>query len=60
MKFIKALINDIIDQAWTLVALMIGYIVLDGSARTLTGYLIIGTLLFWIATFPLRYEKPKD
>jgi hypothetical protein len=60
LKFVKALLNDIIEQAWTLVALCIGYIVLDGTARTLTGYLIIGTLLFWIATFPLRYKKDND
>ena len=41
MKFIKALFKDLIDQAWTLVALCIGYIVLEGSARELTGWLIL-------------------
>ena len=57
MKFLKALFKDLIDQAWTLVALVIGYIVLDGSARELTGWLIIGTLSVWVLTFPLRYER---
>jgi hypothetical protein len=57
MKFIKALFKDILDQAWTLVALAIGYIVLEGSARELTGWLIISTLVVWVLTFPLRYEK---
>lgn len=57
MKFVKALFNDILDQAWTLVALAIGYIVLEGSARELTGWLIISTLVVWVLTFPLRYEK---
>ena len=57
MKFLKALVKDLIDQAWTLVALVIGYIVLDGTARELTGYLIIGTLAVWVLTFPLRYER---
>jgi hypothetical protein len=57
MKFIKALLKDIIDQAWTLVALIIGYIVLEGTARELTGYLILGTLAVWILTFPMRYDK---
>lgn len=57
MNFIKALFKDLIDQAWTLVALAIGYIVLEGTARELTGWLIIGTLCVWIITFPLRYEK---
>ena len=59
MKFIKALLKDLIDQAWTLVALAIGYIVLEGSARELTGWLIVGTLLVWVLTFPLRYEKEQ-
>ena len=57
MKFIKDLLKDLIDQAWTLVALAIGYIVLEGTARELTGWLILGTLCFWVITFPLRYEK---
>jgi hypothetical protein len=59
VKFLKALAKDIIDQAWTLVALVIGYIVLDGSARELTGWLIIGTLAVWVITFPLRYERDE-
>jgi hypothetical protein len=59
MKFIKALFKDILDQAWTLVALAIGYIVLEGSARELTGWLIISTLVVWVLTFPLRYEKEQ-
>ena len=60
MKFLKALLKDLLDQVWTLVALAIGYIVLDGTARTLTGWLIIGTLTVWILTFPLRYEREVE
>jgi hypothetical protein len=59
VKFIKALLKDLIDQAWTLVALAIGYIVLEGSARELTGWLIVSTLVVWVLTFPLRYEKEQ-
>lgn len=59
MKFMKALFKDLVDQAWTLVALCIGYIVLEGSARELTGWLIIGTLIFWVGSFPLRYDKEQ-
>ena len=57
IKFLKALFTDLLDQAWTLVALVIGYIVLEGSARVLTGYLIAGTLFVWVATFPIRRNK---
>ena len=57
MKIIKELIKDLIEQAWTLVALIIGFIVLEGSAKSLTGWLIIGTLFVWVATFPIRRNK---
>jgi hypothetical protein len=60
VKFLKALLKDLLDQVWTLVALAIGYIVLDGTARTLTGWLIIGTLTVWVLTFPLRYEREVE
>ena len=60
MKFLKALLKDLLDQVWTLVALAIGYIVLEGTARALTGWLIIGTLTVWILTFPLRYEREVE
>lgn len=60
MKFIKALFKDLLDQVWTLVALVIGYVVLDGSARVLTGWLIMGTLAVWILTFPLRYDREVE
>jgi hypothetical protein len=60
VKFLKALVKDLLDQVWTLVALAIGYIVLDGTARTLTGWLIIGTLTVWVLTFPLRYEREVE
>jgi hypothetical protein len=60
VKFLKALLKDLLDQAWTLVALLIGYIVLEGTARVLTGWLILGTLTVWVLTFPLRYDREVE
>jgi hypothetical protein len=67
MHFIKALIKDIIEQSWTLLGMAVAWLVLEGSAKELTGNLIILTLGLWILTFPFfRYEKeekeeePKD
>jgi hypothetical protein len=60
VKFLKALLKDLLDQAWTLVALAIGYIVLEGTARVLTGWLILGTLTVWVLTFPLRYDREVE
>jgi hypothetical protein len=58
-KFLVALFKDLVDQAWTLLGMAIAWLVLEGSARDLTGMLIGITLLVWIVTFPLRYEKEE-
>jgi hypothetical protein len=57
MNFIKQLFKDLIDQAWTLLGMIVAWMVLEGSARELTGNLILITLAIWVLTFPLRYEK---
>lgn len=58
--FIKALLQDIVDQAWTLLGLGTAWVLLEGSARDLVGNMIIITLAFWIVTFPIfRYEKEE-
>jgi hypothetical protein len=58
--FLKALLKDLIDQSWTLLGMAIAWLVLEGSARDLTGILIVCTLTVWIVTFPIRYEKPES
>lgn len=57
--FLKELLKDLIDQAWTLLGMAIAWLVLEGSARELTGTLILVTLVVWVVTFPLRYEKEE-
>jgi hypothetical protein len=58
MKFLKALVKDIVEQAWTLLGMLVAWLVLEGSARDLVGNLILVTLLIWVITFPIfRYEK---
>jgi hypothetical protein len=60
MKFLKALAKDIVEQAWTLLGMIVAWLVLEGSAKELTGNLILITLLVWIVTFPIfRYEKEE-
>jgi hypothetical protein len=60
MKFLKALVKDIVEQAWTLLGMFVAWLVLEGSARELVGNLIIATLLIWVVTFPFfRYEKEE-
>ena len=60
IHFLKSLLKDIIDQAWTLLGMVVAWLVLEGSAKELTGNLILITLAIWVITFPLRYEKDED
>jgi hypothetical protein len=41
-------------DVWTYVGLGIAYFTLDGSAKVVTGYLIIGGLIIWLVTLPMR------
>lgn len=58
MNLLKDIFRDITDQAWTLLGMFVAWLVLDGSARTMTGYAIMATTAFWILTYPIR--NPKD
>lgn len=59
-KFLKELFNDLVGQAWTLLGMTVAWLVLEGSAKELTGNLILVVLAIWIITFPLRYKKSDD
>jgi hypothetical protein len=59
-KFLVGLFKDIIDQAWTLLGMAVAWLVLEGSAKELTGNLIVITLAIWVITYPLRREKDED
>jgi len=59
-KFLVGLFKDIIDQAWTLLGMAVAWLVLEGSAKELTGNLIMITLGIWVLTYPLRREKDDD
>jgi hypothetical protein len=62
MKKIKSALKTIalefLDQLWTIIALVIGWLVLEGSAKTMTANLVIGGLVLWIVT--ARFRKSKD
>jgi hypothetical protein len=51
---IKKIMQDMIDQLWTLLGMFIAWVVLDGSAKTVVGYAIISTLIAWAITYPIR------
>lgn len=53
MKVLK----DLLDQAWTLLGMFVAWVVLEGSARTVVGWCILGTVAVWVATYPLRNKE---
>jgi hypothetical protein len=59
-KFLIGLFKDIIDQAWTLLGMAVAWLVLEGSAKELTGSLILITLAIWVLTYPLRRDKGDE
>jgi ABC-type uncharacterized transport system fused permease/ATPase subunit len=56
----KKIIRDMVDQLWTLLGMFIAWVVLDGSAKTVVGYAIVGTLVAWAVTYPLRSSKDDE
>lgn len=56
----KKFLKDMLDQAWTLLGMFVAWVVLEGSAKTIVGYCIIGTLSLWAITYPLRNGKEDD
>ena len=54
------ILKDMIQQLWTLLGMFIAWVVLTGSAKTVVGYAIIGTLIIWAVTYRLRNSKDDD
>jgi hypothetical protein len=54
----KNFLNDVVGQLWTLLGMFVAWVVLEGSAKEVVGWLILITLFIWTITYPLR--KPKD
>lgn len=57
VRLVKNIINDLLEQAWTLLGMFIAWVVLDGSAKTVVGYGIVGTTALWIITSPIRHRE---
>jgi ABC-type multidrug transport system permease subunit len=57
VRIIKNMLNDLLDQAWTLLGMFIAWVVLDGSAKVVVGYGIFVTLIIWLVTSPIRNRE---
>jgi hypothetical protein len=58
IKFLKEVFRDIVDQSWTLLGMAVAWLVLEGTARDVTGMLICVTLAVWVLT--IRIRNPKE
>jgi len=56
----KKFLNDLLGQAWTLLGMFVAWLVLEGSAKDVVGYAIIGTTIVWMISYPLRNPKDKE
>jgi hypothetical protein len=56
----KDFFRDMIDQTFTLLGMFVAWLVLDGSAKTITGYAIVLCTFFWAVTYPIRNPKEDD
>ncbi len=54
LSALKTVFMEILDQLWTLAALAVGWLVLEGSAKTMTANIVIITLVVWIITSKIR------
>lgn len=56
-NWLKKYLKEITAETYTLVGLGIAYFTLDGSAKKVTGVLIIVGFLLWLVTIPLREDE---
>jgi hypothetical protein len=56
----KKFLNDLLGQAWTLLGMFVAWLVLEGSAKEVVGWAIVGTSVLWIATYPLRNSQDEE
>lgn len=59
MKWLRKYVEAITADTYTYIGLFIAYFTLSGSAKKVTGLLIIVGISVWLVTLPLR-EKDDD
>ena len=60
MKWVKKYVAAITADTYTYVGLLIAFFTLDGSAKKVTGLLIVVGVVIWMVSLPLRDDDtPK-
>jgi hypothetical protein len=56
MKWLKRYLREITGETYTFVGLLNCLCNITGSARTVTGYIIVIGAFVWLVTLPLRQD----
>ena len=60
MKWVRKYVEAITADTYTYVDLLIAYFTLDGSAKKVTGLLIIIGVVVWLVSLPLRDDDTPE
>ncbi len=60
-RLILNVINEIVNQSWTVFGLLVGWIVLpEGETRNFVGTVLAVLCAVWLVTMPLRIDSSED
>jgi hypothetical protein len=60
-QIIQNVVNEIVNQSWTVFGLLVGWIVLpEGETRNFVGVTLAILCVVWLATMPLRIDSSED
>jgi hypothetical protein len=60
-RLIQNVINEIVNQSWTVFGLLVGWIVLpEGETRNFVGTVLSVLCAVWLVTMPLRIDSSED
>ncbi len=58
---IQNVVNELVNQSWTVFGLLVGWIVLpEGETRDFVGATLAVLCAVWLVTMPLRIEREED
>jgi len=60
MKWLKKYVSAITADTYTYVGLLIAYFTLDGSAKKITGLLIVVGVVVYLVSLPLRDDDTPN
>ena len=60
MKWLKKYVSAITADTYTYLGLLIAYFTLDGSAKKITGLLIVVGVVVYLVSLPLRDDDTPD